>query len=319
MAADRDALLARLAELERENRTLSAKIRLLDEARAKQERIADTHRALLRCVNKDYEQSLAVIERQHADALRLTGELTRFQNQLQNLVAERTTALHQANERLRNLSVKVLAAQETERRWLSMELHDGVLQSLAAVHIFLQTELQGLARQLPGQPFDKLHLAVRTVGEVMRDMREVVASLRPPMLDDVGLEAALRALVKKCLLPCPAIRARISIELGEAGLHEEQKIICYRILQEALSNAARHSRARNLRVEVCQDHAGLAVSVQDDGVGFDPAAPRLEGVGIESMRERVRLIGGRFQLEAAPGRGVRLCAYLPGPLAPAAP
>lgn len=316
MAADRDALLARLAELERENRTLSAKIRLLDEARAKQERIADTHRALLRCVNKDYEQSLAIIERQHADALRLTAELTRYRNELQDLVAERSAALHQANERLRNLSLKILAAQETERRWLSMELHDGVLQSLAAVHIFLQTELQGLASRLPEQSFDKLRLAARTVGEVMRDMREVVASLRPPMLDDVGLEAALRALVKKCLLPCPAIRARISIEVGDTGLHEEQKIICYRILQEALSNAARHSRARNLCVEVSRDSGGLAVRVQDDGVGFDPAASRLEGVGIESMRERVRLLGGSFQLEAAPGRGVRLSAFLPCAVTP---
>ena len=317
MDAEREALLARLAEMERENLTLQAKVRLLDEARARQERIADTHQKLLRGVNEDYKQSLSIIEQQHADALRLTGELTRFQNELQDLVAERTTALHQANERLRKLSLKILAAQETERRWLSMELHDGVLQSLAAVHIFLQTELQGLTSQLPGQTFEKLRLAVRTVGEVMRDMREVVANLRPPMLDDIGLEAALRALVKKCLLPCPAIRARISIEVGETGLYEEQKIICYRILQEALSNAARHSQARNLNVEVSQDRDGLAVDVQDDGVGFDPAAPRLEGVGIESMRERVRLVGGRFQLEAAPGRGVRLRAYLPGSVEPA--
>lgn len=329
----------RLQELLRENAVLTAKLRLVEEERATQELVADTNRWLLRRISQELEESLRTIERQHGEALSLAADLrraledaarmnerlqeeierrvqseaalSRHHQGLERLVAERTAELRQANENLRNLSLKVLTAQENERRWLSMELHDGALQSLAAIHIFLKTEHSNLAERLSDHDFAKLELAVRTVGQIIRDMRAVVENLRPPMLDDIGLEAALRALAEKSLLACPEARLQMHVAVDEDSLGGEQKILCYRILQEALSNVVRHAQARRVTVAVTQGPLGLRLEVEDNGRGFDARNQEGGGAGIESMRERARLMGGHFRLEAAPGKGTRLTVLLP--------
>jgi signal transduction histidine kinase len=150
-------------------------------------------------------------------------------------------------------------------------------------------------------------LAERTVGTV----RDIALLLRPSMLDDLGLVAALewqgREVSRRSQMEVAVESANVS-----DALPDEYKICVYRLVQEALSNAVRHSRARNAKVRVDGRASGIAVEVSDDGQGFDPQ--RTRGLGILGMEERVKRLGGQLTVKSAPGRGTVVRAELPLPV-----
>jgi signal transduction histidine kinase len=223
--------------------------------------------------------------------------------------------LAQSRHELERLSARLVDAQEAERRAISRELHDEVGQSLGAL-------LVDLGRLSTNLPADTVHLreqldhmksvAERTVGTV----RDIALLLRPSMLDDLGLAAALewqgREVSRRSEMEVAVEPENISEELPD-----EYKICIYRLVQEALHNAVRHSQARNAKVRVFTSGTGIAVEVSDDGRGFDPRRSR--GLGILGMEERVKRLGGSLTVKSAPGQGTLLSAELPLPVSAGAP
>ncbi|HDH09943.1 MAG TPA: sensor histidine kinase, partial [Chloroflexi bacterium] len=143
-----------------------------------------------------------------------------------------------------------------------------------------------------------------TAQEALRDMRLLLFELRPPELEQVGLAAALQARLE-------AVEGRAGLETelrveGEGRLPPEIEEGLYRIAQEALNNALKHAQARKVTVYLRQDERGVTLEVADDGIGFDPKAVEGKGMGLRSIAERVRLMGGRLEIQSEPGKGTRV-------------
>jgi two-component system sensor histidine kinase UhpB len=208
-------------------------------------------------------------------------------------------------ERSRTASL-VLQAQEGERARLARDLHDEANQALTGVLLRLQASAQDAPPGLRDELRATQAVATRAMEELVRLARE----LRPAALDDLGLAAALRTQVDAF-----GRRGGIEAELrldedAVAGLDRDAQLVAYRVVQEGLSNVARHARARCVLVEVVPEGAETVVRVRDDGEGFDEADPGA-GLGLTGMRERAALAGGRLTVRSARGRGTTVELRLP--------
>ena len=219
--------------------------------------------------------------------------------------------LQSGSERLTSLSRRLLEVQETERRHLARELHDEIGQALTAIKLNLQV----LQRSSPAGLSSCIEESMVIVDGVLERARDLSLSLRPSILDDLGLVAALRWYVRR-----ETERARLEAELDlepfESGLAPEIETTCFRIVQEAVTNAIRHAKAGRLSVRLsCQDGA-LEVMIRDDGLGFDVDQARhraaLGGsLGLVFLQERATLVGGRIEILSAAGDGTLIRARLP--------
>lgn len=224
---------------------------------------------------------------------------------------EAEAALSAAHDRLAALSRRLLDIQESERRQLARELHDEIGQALTAVKINLQS-LQGF----PDPAAVPLQLAdsVAIVERALQQTRTLSLDLRPPLLDDLGLLPALRWLADQQA-------RRTGVEIRVLGALDERpapeiETACFRLAQEALTNALRHAAPSAVRMALEIEDDRLQVEVRDDGRGFDPAAARsraLQGVsmGLLGMEERAALVGGRIEWLTAPGAGTTVRFRLP--------
>jgi signal transduction histidine kinase len=209
-----------------------------------------------------------------------------------------------AQASLQELSAKLVRAQEDERRSLSRELHDEVGQSFSAVLMEAENLLD-----LGPAPEVRPHLeSIRDLAEKgIAEIRNMALLLRPSMLDDFGLAPALdwqaRETAKRT-----GMRVQVASELADE-MPEEHKTCIYRLVQEALNNCARHAQASTVQVSVVGRHGKILVSVQDDGSGFYPQ--RIRGLGLLGMEERVRHLGGSFEIDSRPGCGTLLRVALP--------
>ena len=219
-------------------------------------------------------------------------------------------------ETLRTLSRRLLTAQEEERRRLARELHDEVGQVLTAVKIQLQTLLRSGATPAPG----RLQAAVDSVDHAIGGLRILAFNLRPAILDDLGLSAALRWQGDRFAAET-GTEVSLNIERLEGRLPTEVETACFRVAQEALTNVARHARATHVDVELRlgppEEPDGLALRIRDDGAGFEQADARrrmAEGgcMGLSGMEERVRLAGGRFEVRSRPGEGTAVWVHFGG-------
>lgn len=219
----------------------------------------------------------------------------------------------QRNEReFRRLGRAVWRVQEDERRRLARELHDGVGQNLTAI----KHRLASIAATLPaqGQAREALDVAIALCTDTLEDTRNLSRLLRPPVLDDLGLEAALRWLARS---QGEASGLLIDVDIGPLPtLDGDLQTLLFRVAQEALNNIAKHAQARNVLVRVAARGGLLQLQVADDGRGCEPeAALRSGGSGLGGMRERLRLYDGQLELHSAPGEGTRLRAIVPLQLA----
>ncbi len=196
----------------------------------------------------------------------------------------------------------VLAAREDERKRCARELHDDTLQALAALRVQLSAARRGESPELLRQAIDG---AVDELGREIDNLRSIITELRPATLDELGLRKALGALFERAFA-LYGLRVRSVLRLDPGRLPAEVEISVYRVVQEALTNAARHSGAGLAHVSVLEADGEVQVSVRDDGRGFDPGAGRL-GFGLLGMRERVALAEGTFELHSSPaGTEVRV-------------
>src|SRR5580700_645232 len=223
---------------------------------------------------------------------------------LEGEVGRRLVESVQAQTSLQELSAKLLRAQEEERRALSRELHDEVGQSFSAVLL----EAENLLDLEPAPEVRPRLESIRAVAEKgINEIRNMALLLRPSMLDDFGLVPALdwqaRETAKRT-----GMHVQLNSELTDE-LPEEHKTCIYRVVQEALNNCARHAQASTVQVEVRRETAGILLSVLDDGSGFDTG--RVHGLGLRGMEERVRHLGGTFEIDSHPGRGTKVQIVLP--------
>jgi signal transduction histidine kinase len=212
-------------------------------------------------------------------------------------------------EELRRLSQQLVRAQEDERRTLSRELHDEVGQLLTA----LRMELGNLdqLRNGAGPQFQQhLEEARGLAGQALQEVRNLAMGLRPSMLDDLGLVPALEWQARE-FSRRSGVPVYVQADGRFEGLPETTRTCVFRIVQEALTNCARHSGARSIHVDLQAGPAALSVRVEDDGVGFQQESVAGEGLGLRGIEERVRELGGRFQIRSQPRQGAVLQAEIP--------
>jgi two-component system, NarL family, sensor histidine kinase DevS len=206
---------------------------------------------------------------------------------------------------------RVTAAAEDERRRWARELHDQTLQSLASVRM-------GLAAQLK-RP--ELETAVAAITDAVAQLeteigslRSLITDLRPAALDDLGAEHAIRDLADRARERGLEVELAIDLAYEQGRVADrhvtELEAAVYRLVQEALTNAIKHGRARRAVVEIKDDHTTVRVTVRDDGDGFDPTS-KSNGFGLLGMQERAELLGGTVEIESAPGNGTAVRAELP--------
>jgi len=224
---------------------------------------------------------------------------------LQNEVRVRLEENIEAKTNLRELSAKLLRAQEEERRALSRELHDEAGQTFTA--IMLETE--NLLDSEPGAAALAHLESIRNLAQRgLAGARNMALLLRPSMLDDFGLLPALNWQAKETAKRT-GLRVQVSAAEMPRDLPEEHKTCIYRVVQEALNNVVRHAQASAAQIRLQWEDGQISLTVQDDGSGFD--AERVRGLGLLGMEERVHHLGGAFAIDSQPGRGTVLRINLP--------
>jgi len=238
----------------------------------------------------------------------LAGTTIIYAVRLENRAEEKYNESLEAERELKKLSKRLVEAEERERRAISRELHDEVGQSLNA----LLLDVENLMEMSCGEgAFRRGLQKVKSLAEnCVNEVRNMALLLRPSMLDDLGLVAALdwqgREVSKRTGMVVDTVDENVS-----DNLPEEHKTCVYRIVQEALNNCSKHAYAKKVWVVVRQEQHHLRISIEDDGKGFDPG--RVCGLGLIGMNERVSQLGGVLKVDSDPARGTLLRVDLPLP------
>ena len=208
-------------------------------------------------------------------------------------------------EKLRALAHHLTRVEEEERRRIGRELHDEAGQSLLLIRLRLEMLEQIAAGEVRSSAREIRELAEHTI----RELRRILSALSPVVLQQFGLPAALRQLAARFQAVSPA-RIRVSLPRQAARLPAGAELALYRVAQECLNNAARHSGARNINIRLVSTDRLLKLCVSDDGRGI-PAAARRNGFGLTGMAERLALLGGSLKIDSRPDRGAGIRATLP--------
>lgn len=241
----------------------------------------------------------------HVVALKLEEKV----RELEFEVAERRIA----QERLHELSRRLAEAEEQERRRIARELHDQVGQNLTALGINLNILRSQVDAPEMGQARARINDSLDLVEQTTERVRDLMTDLRPPVLDDYGLAAAVRWYAKQ-FSERTGIAVVPEIEGTVPRANATAEIALFRILQEALTNAAKHSGAHQVVVRISAERGAIRMTVLDNGAGFDLARSAVDGKkgwGLRNMMERARMAGGSCRIESAPGQGVRVLVEAP--------
>jgi len=217
-------------------------------------------------------------------------------------------------DQLQNLSRRLIEAQETDHRSIAGEIHDQIGQNLTALSINLNMMSSYFGDEVDKKITNRLSDSLKLVEETMERIRNVIADLRPPVLDDYGLGVALRWYIE-----------RFSERTGVATVLQEEELLprlpigietaIFRIVQEVLTNVAKHAQARQVDIILERMDGLIQLSISDDGVGFDPKALRQvkkqPGWGLITIEERAKALGGHISVESMPGRGTRVMVQMP--------
>jgi PAS domain S-box-containing protein len=223
-------------------------------------------------------------------------------------LAETLEELKKSREELKLLASQLLRAQEDERKKIAREIHDSIGSSLSTVKFCVEH----VATQIGNNPqvmesFSRLSGAME---QAIDDSRRIMADLRPSMLDDLGIIATIGWFCRGFGNIYADIPVEKDIRLEESQVPENLKIIIFRIIQEAMNNSAKHSRAGKISLRLSCENGYILLNISDDGVGFDRTAVVLSGqcakFGLTSMRERAELSGGEFEIESSPGMGTKI-------------
>ncbi len=225
-------------------------------------------------------------------------------------VARDITVRKQVEARLQLLSRQLLETQEAERRHLARELHDEIGQTLTVLKINLKA-LELVSKRAKSY----LHESLRLVDAILQQLQNISLDLRPSQLDHLGLIDTLRWYVDRQVQRIGLVLHFAADEL-QPRPNPPIETACFRVVQEALTNIARHAQAQQVWITLRQHGAALELLICDDGIGFDievarAQAARGRGLGLLGMEERVRLIGGQFEIVTVPGKGTEICVCAP--------
>jgi len=229
-------------------------------------------------------------------------------------ILQDVTERKRAEEMRQTFSQRLIETQEAERRRVARELHDEIGQALTAIKI----NLQAVQHSADGSPLaPQLNESAGLVDRALQQVRDLSFNLRPSLLDDLGLIAALRWYVDQEARRADLIPEFVA-DLSETRLPPELETACFRITQEALTNVARHARARRIWVELRQPGAELHLTIRDDGIGFEVGAVWRRrasdaGLGLQGMQERALIVGGKIEIKSAPARGTEVHVWFPLP------
>jgi signal transduction histidine kinase len=246
----------------------------------------------------------------------LNSTIAKLENEIieKNRISE---ALTLSREHLKKISRHSLDMLEADRQTISKELHDSIGASLAAVKFSLE-EKEMKRSENGNQLNDSLNREVGYLAATIKETKRISANLRPSTLDELGLTATIAWYLRQFQRMYGDIRIEYSSEIAEKDVPEAMKINIYRIIQEGLTNAERHSKADTIRLslEYCDGGHSISLSIEDNGSGFDVKErlsnkDPLGGYGLIAMRERCEISGGVFHLDSKVGKGTRLNAILP--------
>jgi len=217
----------------------------------------------------------------------------------------------QAKTARAELSGRLIQAQEEERARIARELHDDINQRLALLANGLEELQHAPAEELEASLNQELQRLWQVTSDIAADIQQLSHQLHPSKLHYLGLAAAARELCREFSrqhkIPVECVVRKVPTDLDAAV-----RLGLFRTIQESLRNVAKHSQAHHVRVELTGESAGVRLQVSDDGVGFDPNRARIRGLGLVSMRERLRLVGGQFSIWSQPSLGTRIEATVPG-------
>jgi signal transduction histidine kinase len=219
--------------------------------------------------------------------------------------------LAEREEALERFAEQIVLIQETERRRIAGEIHDGISQRIVSLSFHLSAAADALPSDAGGAAA-QIARAQELAAAALDETRHAIAGLRPPVLDDLGLAASLESLARSTHLPHVQVDT-----VSSTGLPEHVETAIYRIAQEALQNVMKHACAQHLQLRLAMTAEAVSLEVSDDGTGFDPTTARqragLSGYGLPGMQQRAELLGGQLTAESTPGRGtvVRLRVPLP--------
>ncbi len=245
------------------------------------------------------------------------GQLTLAFDQMAQALEQREQERRRASHKLQVLSHRLVEVQEAERRQIARELHDEIGQSLTAAELNLQAALHSRGTVSLNR---RLEDSIHAVEHVLEQVHDLSLNLRPSMLDDLGLEPALRWYTHR-QADLTGLRAEFRPAQLEERLDPVIETECFRVAQEALTNVVRHAKAGSVTVELSRRNGHLHLCVRDDGVGFDVEGSRGEAVrgaslGLLSMEERASLAGGGLEFNSSPGHGTEVHAWFPLSSAP---
>ncbi|MGE5663332.1 MAG: ATP-binding protein, partial [Deltaproteobacteria bacterium] len=262
-----------------------------------------------------------------AKLARSLESIQRHSDQLETRVAERTEELQKSREKLAILLREIITAEEEERKRIARELHDDTSQSLNAILI----SLDGIGIHFSAyDPVRKQLMQIREQCLLMlKGLHQMIRDLRPPVLDDLGLESAIKWVLERHIGErggrfsfttagnCEELKARSRGVLDFSRV----ELVLFRVVQEAIINISKHADAKNVSVSVIFGDDSIEMEIEDDGRGFDSEkvfesfkTGRVRGLGLLGMEERISLLDGKLSVKSEPGVGTRIEVFVPIPL-----
>ena len=224
-------------------------------------------------------------------------------------------SLEEAYQRLQGMSRELQAVEANERRRLSRELHDEVGQLLTALKFDLEATRQALGEAKAGslkRARERVVRSLDTTDQLFARLRRIVRALRPPVLEELGLKEALRALVAD-LEARTGLRTSVRLDEEAIATLDDPSVeaALYRMAQELITNVSRHAQATSLTLTLLTDRRDWVLTVRDDGKGFDPAVESISGMGLRGIRERAEILGGEFTITSSIGAGTTSTIRIP--------
>ena len=257
-------------------------------------------------VNRKAKEELEIRVKERTNALSETNRI------LVNEIEERKTLaenLLRSETELKNLSAKRIQSYEEERRRIGEELHDGLAQTLSAIKVWSDAAIARMENNKPEESMESIRSILTLAKTSVSEVRNIIKNLRPTVLDDLGLEAAVSWLCQEFEKTHSQIVLKRKINLINEQIPESLKIVIFRITQEALNNVSKHSGANLVSVLLNQCPDTIELTVHDNGIGFNiddalnASQPMERGLGLTSMEERAKLSGGVFSIVASPAKG----------------
>jgi two-component system, NarL family, sensor histidine kinase UhpB len=232
-------------------------------------------------------------------------------NMMLNRLEQDTRTIERHSQQIQVMSAQVLRAQEEERRRIARELHDETSQALNALLLSIEMAEEALrSTGTPGESLDKLTASKLLTTQTLDAVHNLAFDLRPTMLDDLGLVPSVRWFAKR-QSETYGIQILVEVDGLDDRLPDQTEVALFRVVQEALTNVAKHANASLARVTLQRSNDGIELTVQDNGGGFEPDKVHSDRLGLFGIQERVTLLGGRLAVDSSRGRGTRLAISVP--------